>query len=128
MEAQLLSLVNMERLRRHLPALRLTRSLRGAARLGSAAILDAGVFSHAPSWEARVRRTTRADGVAEALVWGAGSWATPEHLTAAWMASARHRAIFLDPALRRVGFGATVGSFEGHGLVVMVTADLATAH
>lgn len=73
-----------------------------------------------------MRRSTRAAGVAEALVWGSGALASPEHLVAAWMTSAPHRSILLHPTLRRAGFGATTGAFRGHASVVVVTADLAT--
>jgi uncharacterized protein YkwD len=126
-EAQILVLVNRERRARHLTPLRLTVGLRRAARLGSKTILTTGVFGHAADWEVRVRRRVRALAVAEALVWGTGTSAVADHLVSMWMASAPHRAILLDPDLRRVGIGATVGPFHGYDSVVMVTADLATA-
>ena len=126
-EARILALVNRERRASHLAPLRFTVGLRGAARLGSKAILVSGVFGHAADWEVRVRRRVRALAVAEALVWGSRTYATPEHLVSMWMASPPHRAILLDPDLRRIGVGATTGPFHGHDDVVVVTADLATA-
>jgi uncharacterized protein YkwD len=45
--------------------------------------------------------------VGQNLAWGAGSYATPAHILAAWMASPPHREIMLSGGYRDVGVAAT---------------------
>jgi uncharacterized protein YkwD len=40
-----------------------------------------------------------------------------------WLASPSHRANLLRPGFTRVGLAASVGAFDGHADVTVVTAD-----
>jgi len=42
-----------------------------------------------------------------------------------WLASPPHRAILLDPSLRRIGVATPVGAFRGLSTATLVTADFA---
>jgi uncharacterized protein YkwD len=125
-ETRLLALVNDVRAEHGLDPLRASRGLRTAAREHSAAMLDGDFFDHGRGWERRVRRHVSAEAVAEALAWGSGTWARPAKLVSMWMHSPPHRRILLDATLRRVGFGALRGTFQGSDGAIVVTADFAT--
>ena len=61
--------------------------------------------------------------VGEALAWGTGSLATPAARVQAWMDSAEHRAVLLDPDYRDAGIAAVATAPDGEDGLTLV-ADL----
>jgi uncharacterized protein YkwD len=79
-------------------------------------------FAHA-AFAFRMRASgARGPVFGENLAWGPASapW-----VVGRWLASPEHRANLLRPGFRRIGIGATIGTFDGYGGMLMATADFA---
>ena len=112
-------LVNAERARHGLRALRGNGDLRQAAGRHSRNMVRRGFFSHVtPSGSGlgdRLRRSgyihgKRARKVGEAIAWGTGTPATPSVIVAGWIASPPHHRILLGRDFREVGVGVAIGT------------------
>ena len=112
-------LVNAERARHGLRALRGNGDLRQAAGRHSRNMVRRGFFSHVtPSGSGlsdRLHRSgynhgKRARHVGEAIAWGTGSPATPNAIVAGWIASPPHQRILLGRDFREVGVGVAIGT------------------
>ena len=107
-------LLNRERARRGLRALRSESRLRSAASGHSRDMAEHDYFAHdTPSGLSvvdRVRRTgylrhAHAWSVGENIAWGGGHYATPREIVDMWMHSEGHRANILNTGYRRSGSG-----------------------
>jgi uncharacterized protein YkwD len=124
-EASILGVVNSVRAAHGLPALNADGPLTQAARSHSATLMRIDVFTHG-SFAARIASYgARGPRFGENLAWGTGSRASARAIVRAWLASPGHRANLLRPGFRRIGIGARVGTFQGHGGATVVTADFA---
>jgi uncharacterized protein YkwD len=114
-----LCLLNAQRAAHGLRRLAPNRALRHSARRYARSLVANRFFSHvAPNGQtlqARVSRSGYAHGArawayGENLGWGAGRWATPAQIVAAWMASPGHRANILSARWRHIGIGIAPGA------------------
>ncbi len=112
-------LVNQERTKAGLPALRQQKVLSNVARRYAATMAAQDFFDHVgrngSTLSSRVSATrylkgARSWGLAENIAWGGGSLATPSAIVASWMGSAPHRANIMDASLREVGVGVSIGA------------------
>jgi uncharacterized protein YkwD len=117
-----LCLLNAERTRRHLRALRLNPELSAAARGHSRAMVAKHFFSHTSpdgtTFVDRIRRSGYLDGarawsVGENIAYGSGRLSTPRAIAAAWMRSPGHRANILSSSYRSIGIGIASGTPGG---------------
>lgn len=113
--AAVLCLVNRERAARGVGSVRAAGPLASASTAHSADMVANHYFSHASrngdDVYARVSRAGynwRAAG--EAIIWGAGSAATPFKLVTTLLRSAAHRPIMLDRNYRDLGVGLVLGA------------------
>jgi uncharacterized protein YkwD len=123
--AATLCLLNRERARRGLRALRENARLRSAAVGHSRDMADRDYFAHDTpgglSVVDRVRKTgylrrAHAWSVGENIAWGSGHYATPREIVDMWMHSEAHRANILDGGFREIGIGiAAALPVAGHG-------------
>ena len=109
-----LCLLNAERRRHGLRALRLNERLSRAARAHSQDMARNRYFDHnsrnGSSFVDRIRRTGYLNGarrwkVAENIAWGTNWLASPRAIMKAWMNSPGHRANILDGTYREIGIG-----------------------
>ena len=105
-----LCLLNRERAREDLPALRRDKALEVASQRHSQDMAERRFFAHdTPDRVPPERRMQRAGyqgrTVGENLAWGEGEKATPEHIVVGWMNSPGHRRNILEPRFREVGVG-----------------------
>jgi uncharacterized protein YkwD len=114
-----LCLLNAERRRHGLRALRLNERLTRAARGHSRDMARHGYFDHTSrsgsSFVDRIRRSGYLTGarrwkVAENIAWGTDWLASPRAITKAWMDSPGHRANILDGSYREIGIGVATRS------------------
>ncbi len=127
-ERQVLKLVNAQRTKRGLKALRANVSLTRAARWHSRAMASTPFFSHisrdgrTPGQRARAKGYTirgyRRWQVGENIAWGTAAFASPQATVRAWMKSPSHRRLILTKAFRDVGIGRAVGSFAAGDTVL----------
>ncbi len=118
LEDTVLCLVNRERTKRGLRALRSNAKLDGAARGHSRAMVERNFFSHDSPGGASVmdrvkRRGYRSSGglmVGENIAWGSGSYATPSEIVDGWMNSSGHRANILHRSFDEIGVGVAIGA------------------
>ncbi len=112
-----LCLVDQIRTAHHLPLLRANRELQNVAAAQATEMVSRDFFSHdSPSGQtpaARVASTrypahARSLSTAQNIGWGTGTYATPAHMVAAWMASPPHREIILTGEYRDAGVGVAV--------------------
>ena len=108
-------LVNAERMRHGLRALRADGDLRLAAGRHSRNMVRRGFFSHVTPDGAdlsdRLRRSGYVHGrVGETLGWGTGTPSSPTRIVAAWIESPPHYRILLGRRLRDVGVGVAAGT------------------
>jgi uncharacterized protein YkwD len=115
-------LVNAVRVERGLEPLTPSSRLNLAAQRHGADMVSRRYFDHvSPSGGTLNKRAMRAGYLASANEWTLGEdigWApegeaTPAALVEAWMNSAAHRAVILEPAYREVGIGVAPGSPDG---------------
>jgi uncharacterized protein YkwD len=109
-----LCLMNVERKRRHLRALRANTALRGAAAGHARTLVAQHVFAHGDVL-GRILRSgyLKRFGnwhVGENLGWGWGGGASPRALVRSWMRSPSHRRNILSRQFRDVGVAAALGS------------------
>ncbi len=114
-----LCLLNQERARRGLRALRENSRLERAARRHSGDMVASNLFSHASSngggLTGRVRSAGYLSGarawlVGENIGWGQSSLASPASMVRMWMHSPGHRANILRGAFRDIGIGIVYGT------------------
>ena len=112
-------LVNADRARHGLHALRSDSDLRRAAGRHSRNMVRRGFFSHVTPRGAnlgdRLRRSgylraNRAQRAGETLAWGRSASATPAVIVAEWIASPLHHRILLGRDFRDVGVGVSAGA------------------
>jgi uncharacterized protein YkwD len=113
-----LCLLNAERSRRGLGALRSNPRLASAASSYARAMVAHSFFDHvSPGGSTLVKRITATHylsnalswSLGENLAWGSGVLATPEETVQAWMHSPGHRANILDRGFREIGIGVALG-------------------
>lgn len=118
----LLCLINAERARHGLRALRADARLRKAATRHSRDMVRRRFFDHtSPSGATMVTRATRAKYVrsgiswslGENIAWGRGRRGSPAGIMRQWMASAPHRANVLASGMRDAGLGVVKRSPHG---------------
>ena len=112
-------LVNRERTRRGLPALRANRTLQASARAYARDMVRRSFFDHvSPSGATlteRIRENTRYLAgalrwqIGENLAWGTGSRSTPAQIVRGWMHSPGHRANIVNRGFREMGLGVALG-------------------
>jgi len=126
-----LCLVNMERARAGLPAVRANRRLARAARRHSRDMVRRNFFDHtAPDGAGPMGRVERAGYhrgaswwvIGETIAWGQGGLGSPASIVQSWMESPGHRGVLLERGYRDVGIGLAMG-VPGGGPGVTVTAD-----
>jgi uncharacterized protein YkwD len=113
-------LVNRERTKRGLRALRTNGTLQSSATAYARDMVRREFFAHvSPNGETltqRIKDDTRylaeARGwqIGENLAWGTGTLATPGQIVAGWMASPPHRANVLHAGFREMGLGIALGA------------------
>ena len=117
-----LCLLNVQRTKAGLPALRHDAKLEKAARGHSSEMVAMHYFDHdshsGASFVSRIRQTGWMRGreswtVGENLGWGTGSLATPAAIVDAWMASKPHRETLLDAEYGVAGVGVRLGVPKG---------------
>jgi uncharacterized protein YkwD len=111
-------LVNVERARHGLRALRPSGRLTAAADRHGADMVARGYFAHVTPEGAgvadRVRQTGYLGGahdwtLGEDIGWGTGSASTPASIFRAFMKSPPHRRVILDGSFRQIGIGVAPG-------------------
>jgi uncharacterized protein YkwD len=117
--------VNAVRAAHGLRPLAVDTKLARAARAYSATLLRTDSFTHGALGPRLSGYGVRGPLFGENLAWGVGSRASARSIVRAWLASPGHRANLLRPGFRRIGIGARVGTFQGHGGATVVTADFA---
>jgi len=106
-----LCLVNRERTRRGMAAVRLSQTLSQSASLHSEDMASRKYFSHVSpnggTLRQRVARAgyARSSIVGETIAWGTDVYSTPAELVRSFMTSAGHKRILLDRRYREVGIG-----------------------
>jgi uncharacterized protein YkwD len=112
-------LINAERRKRHLRALRRSASLTRAAVAHARDMVDRRYFSHeTPAGLSAIDRARRAGYVgpgvsllvAEDLSWGSEGDASPRQTVRRWMHSPPHRRNILTRSYRHIGIGVAPGS------------------
>jgi uncharacterized protein YkwD len=113
-----LCLINVQRHRHGLPAVRLNPRLSQAARAHSRDMVRRRYFSHTTpeglSFADRIRgtgylRASRRWFVGENLAWGWRGRDSARRIVRAWMHSPPHREVMLNPAFSEVGIGIASG-------------------
>jgi uncharacterized protein YkwD len=123
-ESALARAINVARIQRGVPPLRLDARLVRAARANSARMLRTGQFSH-DDFMRRFRRF-RVGGsyFGENLAWGTGLLSAREAVQM-WLASPGHRENLLSRRFRRIGIAAPVGRFGAVASATLMTTDFA---
>ena len=121
-ETALLVEINRVRAEHGLVTLRVGPALQRAARSHTSEMLSSGSFAHG-DFAGRMQRFGIRSFAGENLAWGFGSSGTAPQLVGAWLGSPGHRANLLRERFRRIGVGASIGSFSGYDGAVVVTAD-----
>jgi uncharacterized protein YkwD len=113
----ILCLVNRERSRRGLAAVRLSKALSRSATAHSEDMAQSKFFSHVGSGGTSIRQRVDRSGylrgsddrVGETIAWGSAEFGTPAQLMGALMGSPGHRRVILDRRFRDVGVGLVSG-------------------
>lgn len=115
-DKEVVRLVNVERTKRNLPALKAVPALKTKARSWSKTMKSSGSFQHASA--ARITADTKAAGCssgwAENMFWSQGSKPSPKQAVKAYMASPGHRAAILNKSYRYMASGSVVSGNETH--------------
>ena len=136
LEVAVVRALNQVRAEAGLKPVKMSQSLRSAARGHSVSMLELGFFGHesadGTAFSERIRRHYTNRGwrmwsVGEALLASPGATADPAAIVEAWLESPPHRAIILSPSWRDAGIGALYApdaprEFGGSATIV-VTAD-----
>jgi uncharacterized protein YkwD len=113
-EKSVLCLLNSERARHGLRALKRNPALDEAARWQSRDMITHGYFAHqrpgGPNFVERIRRAgylrdAAEWAVGENIAWGRGPLSTPRSIVSGWMESKHHRENILDVSYRAIGVG-----------------------
>ena len=130
--ASVLCLINADRTKLRMPALRENAKLRKAALGQSNDMVVNGYFDHtSPDGDTFVDRILAAgyakknDGwsLGENLAWGTGDLSTAQGVMNAWLNSAGHKANIVKKAYREVGIGIRLGVPTDNGVGATITAD-----
>jgi uncharacterized protein YkwD len=113
-----LCLINRERTRRGLPALRENSVLSAASLAHSQDMVERRFFEHETPDGRSVGDRLRAAGygrgrnvsTGENIAWGARDEASPSAIVRIWMESPGHRADILRPSFTEIGIGITLGA------------------
>lgn len=128
-EREVIQRLNEQRAQQGLGALKPARGLNRAADRHSRDMLVADFFDHPSSdgtpFDTRVRRYAKAGIVGETLASLPDRYGGADTVVEIWMQSAAHRAIVLDPRLKRIGLGRRWGTL-GSTRTAVVTADFAS--
>ena len=124
-QTSFLHAVNVTRVAHGLHALRPDARLGSAARFHSLELLRSDSFAHGAFRSRMIRFHAVGPVVGENLAWGSGSYGSPAHVVAMWLASPEHRANLLRPGFTRIGLGFARGTFQGASGALVVTADFA---
>lgn len=113
-EAQLISLINMERTKRGLVALQYNPALSKAAQLHANDLVARNYFSHKGKNGSSVGDRVRAQGYAFCVVSEnlSGGYPTVQKAMEGWMESKGHRANILNAQVRDVGIGVAAGGIR----------------
>jgi uncharacterized protein YkwD len=113
-------LINRERTKRGLRALRTNGTLDSSARSYAQDMVRRSFFDHVSPTGAtlteRIREQTRYLAgalrweIGENLAWGTGSRATPAQIVSGWMHSPGHRANIVNASFREMGLGVALGT------------------
>ena len=126
-EQRVLELINKQRARHGLKALKSDGSLITIARRHSKDMVHRNYFSHtSKSGTHPSDRIASAGGrgaIGEDLAWGSGSYASPSAIVKLWMNSPPHRRVLLAKDLKYVGIGRATGRFQGTSGAAVFTAD-----
>lgn len=129
-ESSTLTAINVVRLNRGLPKLRLSLGLRDVARVHSRDMQRRGYFAHERARGDFIDRLTGIvpDGArtGEILAWGTGGFSNPDGFVSLWMNSPGHKKVILTRAYRRFGCGIVRGSFFKQKNAAIVTCDFST--
>jgi uncharacterized protein YkwD len=111
-------LVNLQRARHGLTALRHSERLRAAANAHSADMVARGFFDHVSPGGATLSDRVRDAGysgrtLGEDIGWGTYELATPAAIVRAWMDSPPHRAVILSRKFSEIGVGVALGTPSG---------------
>jgi uncharacterized protein YkwD len=120
----LIAAVNSVRAIHLLPKLSVDRCLRRAAIAHSLDMLRRDYFGHADFAARMWRFHVRGHVFGENLAYSSGL-ASARVTVSEWLASPPHRAILLDPKLRRIGVATPVGAFGNWPAATLITADFA---
>ncbi len=122
LRAATLCLLNEERAKRGLKALKSHPQLEKAAQNYTRAMVRQGFFDHvSPGGStllSRVRRGTRylhgarRYSLGENIAWGSGNYATPRETVQGWMESSGHRTNILNRRFKHIGIGVVAGAPE----------------
>ena len=120
METSITCLINEERTSHGLQPVVPNSDLRAAALSHSNDMVANGYFEHTSptgvTFLDRIAATgytqTRSWVVGENLVWGLGTYSTPQSMVTAWMNSPPHRENLLKPVFREIGVAAVPGTPE----------------
>ena len=126
-EQAVAKLINKQRARHGLRALKFDGGLITVARAHSRDMIKRNYFSHySKSGSAPGDRIARAGGIGaigEDLAWGTGSYGTPSAIVKLWLNSPPHRRVLFAKDLRYVGIGRATGRFLGNSGAAVFTAD-----
>jgi uncharacterized protein YkwD len=118
---EVVRLINLERIARNLPPLRINAALADAAESHSARMRDLDCFDHqCPGEPSSAERAC--DAGYRPYGWGAcyigetiaAGFQDPASVVAAWLGSPRHRDVFLNGKFREIGVGYVDGGGYGH--------------
>ena len=126
-EQSVVKLINKQRARHGLRALKIDGSLITVARAHSRDMVRRNYFSHhSKSGTDPADRIARAGGsgaIGEDLAWGSGSYGSPSAIVRLWLNSPPHRRVLFAKDLRFVGIGRATGRFQGTSGAAVFTAD-----
>lgn len=126
-EQSVVRLINKQRARHGLSALKSDGSLVTVARAHSRDMIRRNYFSHrsksGTDAEDRIARAGGTGAIGEDLAWGTGSYASPSAIVKLWLDSPPHRRVLLASDLRYVGIGRATGWFQGYRGAAVFTAD-----
>jgi uncharacterized protein YkwD len=126
-EQSVVKLINKQRVKHGLRALKIDGSLITVARAHSRDMVKRNYFSHhSKSGTDPADRIARAGGtgaIGEDLAWGSGSYSSPSAIVKLWLNSPPHRRVLFAKDLKYVGIGRATGRFQGTSGAAVFTAD-----
>lgn len=129
-EQRVVELINKQRARHGLRALKVDGGLVTVARRHSRDMVRRNYFSHrSKSGSDPADRIAQAGGIGaigEDIAWGTGSYSTPSAIVKLWLNSPPHRRVLLAKDLKYVGIGRATGRFLGNSGAAVFTADFSS--